>query len=56
VIRLDAQGRSAAAIADVIIRAIEMHAAALRRGALVTVRRHVVTVRDLPFSAPLSED
>ena len=55
VIRLDAQKLSGAQIADAVARAASLHAAVLGRGALVTIRRHAVTVRELPI-VPLAEE
>jgi predicted nuclease of predicted toxin-antitoxin system len=55
VIRLDAQKLSAAQVASAVARAASLHADVLHRGALVTIRRHAVTVRELPI-VPRSEE
>lgn len=49
VIRIISQGLSAAEVAEIVADVAPSHEAALKGGALVTVRHHLVAVRALPI-------
>jgi predicted nuclease of predicted toxin-antitoxin system len=58
VIRIRREGLSAADVAELVMRIISEHAAALESGAAISVRQHLVGVRTLPLvaSAPDSDE
>jgi predicted nuclease of predicted toxin-antitoxin system len=50
VIRIFAQGLSAADVAGTVLKVASAHEAMLQKGALVTVRRHLTSIRELPIA------
>jgi predicted nuclease of predicted toxin-antitoxin system len=49
VIRIFAQKLSAADVADAIVKVASTHESLLQKGALITVRRHLTSLRELPI-------
>ncbi len=49
VIRIFAQGLSAADVASTVVRVASSHEAMLQKEALITVRRHLTSLRELPI-------
>ena len=49
VIRIFAQGLSAAEVPGAVMKAASDHEAMLLKGALITVRRHLTSLRELPI-------